>query len=57
MAGCRIGVATTVLERESRALYTYCYGNALNLAAQDTVKSNHILRDTLDTVEEMTKFI
>ena len=43
MAGCRTGVATTILERESRALYTHCCGHALNLAVQDTVKSNHIL--------------
>ena len=31
--------------------------HALNLAIQETVKSNVILRDTLDTVEEMTKLI
>ena len=35
----------------------HCYGHALNLAVQDTVESNRILKDTLDTVEEMTKFI
>ena len=57
MAGCRTGVVTTILAKEKRALYTHCYGHALNLAVQDTVKSNHILRDTLDTVEEMTKLI
>lgn len=39
------------------ALYTHCYGHALHLAIQETVKSNVILRDTLDTVEEMTKLI
>lgn len=57
MAGCRSGVATTLLLKEPQALYTHCYGHALNLAVQDTVKRNKILRDTLDTVEEMTKLI
>ena len=57
MAGCKTGVATTVLKKEPRALYTHCYGHVLNLAVQDSVKANHILQDTLDTVEEMTKLI
>lgn len=57
MAGCRTGVATALLRKEPRALYTHCYGHALNLAVQDAVKANPILRDTLDTVEEMTKLI
>ena len=57
MAGCRTGVATTIQQQEPRALYTHCYGHALNLAVQDSVKNNAILRDTLDTVEEMTKLI
>uniref|UniRef100_H3ADC1 DUF4371 domain-containing protein n=1 Tax=Latimeria chalumnae TaxID=7897 RepID=H3ADC1_LATCH len=57
MAGCKTGVATSLLSKEPRALYTHCYGHALNLAVQETVKKNHILRDTLDTIEEMTKLI
>ena len=56
MAGC---ISTTIglLRKEYRALYTHCYGHALNLAVQDAVKANVILRDTLDTIEEMTKLI
>lgn len=46
-----------LLRKEPRALYTHCYGHALNIAVQESVKANHILRDTLDTVEEMTKLI
>ena len=38
MAGCRTGVATTIQQQEPRALYTHCYGHALNLAVQDSVK-------------------
>ena len=55
MAGCKTGVSTTTLRKEHRALYTHCYGHALNLAVQDAVKANVILRDTLDTIEEMIK--
>ena len=51
------GVATTIQQQEPRALYTHCYGHALNLAVQDSVKNHAILRDTLDSVEEMTKLI
>ena len=59
MAGCKTYVSTTILRKEHRALYTHCYGHALNLADQDAVKANVILRDTLDTtsIEEMTKLI
>ena len=57
MAGCRTGVATTLLQMEPRALYTHCYGHAPNLAVQDAVKANSVLRYSLDTVEEKTKLI
>ena len=57
MAGCKTGVSTTILRKEHRALYSHCYGHALNLAVRDAVKTNVIYRDTLDTIEEMTKLI
>ena len=57
MAGCKTGVATKLLQKEPHALYTHCYGHAVNLAVQDAVKTNSVLRDTLDTVEEMRKLI
>ena len=57
MSGCRTGVATALCAKEPRALYSHCYGHALNLAIQDTVRGNSIVRYTLDTVEEMTKLI
>ena len=50
-------LATAILSKEPCALYSHCYGHALNLAVQDMMKGNKILRDTLDTVEEMTKLI
>ena len=51
MSGHKSGVAKKI---ESRALYTHCYGHALNLAAQDSIK---IMEDTLDTTYEITKLI
>ncbi len=57
-SGSKSGGATVLLSKEPRACYTHCYGHALNLAVQDImVKDNKILRDTLDSVEEMTKLI
>ena len=39
MAGHRSGVATQILEKEPNALYTHCYGQALNLACGDSMKT------------------
>ena len=50
-------VSTKLLAKERRALYTHCYGHSLNLAVQDAVKANPIIRDALDTIEEMSKLI
>ena len=53
MADCITGVSTNILAEERRELYTN--GHSLNLAVQEAIKGNKILRDTLETVEEMTK--
>ena len=42
------------MELEQRAL---CYGHALDLAAQDSIKSVSIMQDTLDTTYEITKLL
>ena len=57
MAGVRNGVATQISREEPSALFSHCYGHALNLAASDTVKQNKILRDTLDTAFEISKLL
>ena len=49
MAGSKNGVATKLLEKEKRAIYTHCYGHALNLACVDTIKQSKLMRDALDT--------
>ena len=57
MAGIRNGVAAQIRAEEPRAMFSHCYGHALNLAASDTVNNNKILRDVLDTVFEITKLL
>jgi len=37
MAGVRSGVATQICEIEQQAVFTHCYGHALNVAAGDTM--------------------
>ena len=55
MSGQKSGVAKKIMELDHRALYTHCYRRALNLAAQDSIKHNQIMEDTLDTTYEITK--
>ena len=38
MTGVRNGVAKQLTDEESQAIFTHCYGHALNLAVGDTVK-------------------
>ena len=57
MAGCRSGVTTRIAAEEPCAIYTHCYGHALNLAAGDTVRQSRLLRDTLDITGEMSKLL
>ena len=57
MSGLRSGVATRFLEEEGRAIYTHCYGHALNLACSDTNKGCKVMRDTLDIAKEILQLI
>ena len=57
MCGSKKGAATQITSVESRAVFIHCYGHALNLAIGDTIKSNKILRDTLDTTYEISKLL
>ena len=53
MTRVRNGVAKQLTE--SRAIFTHCYGHALNLAVGDTVKKCQLMRSCLDAVFEITK--
>ena len=57
MAGSKSGVAATIKKEEPRALFTHCYGHALNLACGDTVKRCKLMKDALDTAFEITKLV
>ena len=57
MAGAKTGVATQLMAEEPKAVYTHCYGHALNLACGDTVKRCKLMRDTLDVTYEITKLV
>ena len=52
MSGRRSGVA----QINARALYTHCYGHALNLAAADTIKQNKLLRDITSEISKLLKY-
>ena len=47
MSGARQGVATLILQEEPRALYTHCYGHALNLACSDAVSGCKTMNEEL----------
>ena len=57
MAGPRNGVAKLLLDEEPHALYTHCYGHALNLAVGDCVKQCGLMRSALDVVAEISKLV
>ena len=57
MSGVRTGVAKQLLDEEKRAVFTHCYGHALNLACSDTVKGCKVLKDLLETTREITKLV
>ena len=57
MSGSKTGVATKLLSEEKRAVYSHCYGHALNLAVADTIKQCKICSDALDVAFEITKLI
>ncbi|XP_062517927.1 zinc finger MYM-type protein 1-like [Corticium candelabrum] len=57
MSGYKTGVAKRINDIEPRAVFTHCYGHALNLAANDTLKQSKLMKDVLDKSREITKLI
>ena len=53
MAGAKAGVAVKIEEMEPRAVFTHCYGHALNLGVNDTIKHSPAMKDCLDTIFEL----
>ena len=57
MSGLRNGVAKLILDKEPKALYTHCYGHALNLAVWDCVKQCSLMLSAFDVVAEISKLV
>ena len=60
MSGPKKGVAKLIsvdTVEQPKAIYTHCYGHALNLSAGDTIKRCEIMEDALDIVFEASKLI
>ena len=57
MAGARAGIAVKIQELEPRAVFTHCYGHALNLAVSDTITNLPRMKDCLDTCYEIVMLI
>lgn len=43
MSGAKKGVAANITKQEPRAIYSHCYGHALNLAVGDNVKRSKVI--------------
>ncbi len=57
MSGAQTGVAKRISDEEPRAVYTHCYGHALNLAVADSVKACKCMRNALDGAYEIVKLV
>ena len=57
MSGGKSGVAEQLSDEEPRAVFTLCYGHALNLACSNALKRCKILQDAVDTTYEITKLV
>ena len=57
MSGIRNGVAKHISDIDPRAVFTHCYGHALNVAVSGTVKQSKILTSSLETVNKISKLI
>lgn len=57
MSGAKTGVAKQICDIERKAVYTHCYGHALNLAVGDYIRKSKVMRDTLETTYEISKLL
>ena len=57
MFGTNSGVDKQISDEEKRAVYTHCYGHALNPAACDAVKQPKVIRDALDSTFEISNVV
>ena len=53
MSVAKTGVATQIKSLNGKCLYMHCYGHALNLAVNDSIKSVSCLKETFEIVFEI----
>ncbi len=57
MRGIKSSVVARLCSEEKRAVYSHCYGHALNLAVCTTTKQSTVCNDAIDVAFEVTKLI
>ena len=57
MAGTNRGVPAKMQQIDPRAVFTHCYGHAINLSVNDTIKGSPTMKDCLDMCFELVKLI
>ena len=57
MSGVKKGVAKILTDAEPQAIYTHCYGYALNLGVSDCIKQTKVMKSVIDVVAEISKLI
>ena len=56
MSGVQKGVAARMQEIVPEAVCVHCYAHRLNLALQDTLEANIVLRNALKVVQSLHNF-
>ena len=57
LSGSLSGVQVQISREYPKALYIHCFGHSLNLAVQDASRTLNVIRNTLDTVLELSNLI
>ena len=57
MSGHRSGVAARIKVDEPKAIYTHCYGHALNLSCSDAIQGCKVMQNALDTTRQITQLV
>ena len=57
MAGAKKTVATNIKSDEPKAVFAYFYGQCINLAVSDSMKTSRIMKYALETTHEITRLI
>ncbi|CAB4022107.1 zinc finger MYM-type 1-like [Paramuricea clavata] len=51
------GLRTNILQEEPRATYVHCRAHKLNLAVQNAMKNNKVMRNILNMIQDLIAFI